>query len=99
MASDPNFHIGRNYSDLRVLVRLHKQYKVEELKLRLQELDKRQFDLDSALPTSIELDIKGEDGERDRLMGELDIALKEHGEYVAQLPSEIIKSFTPNCLP
>ena len=80
MASDPNFAIGRNYADLRVRVRLHKQHKVEKLKARLQELDKRQLGLEEYLLTSIERDIKVENSERDKLIQELDIALKEHGE-------------------
>jgi len=83
LASDPNFAMGRNYADLRVRVRLHKQYKVEELKARLKELDDRQYERDPDLLTSIELDIKGEDGERDILIQELDVALREHGECIA----------------
>lgn len=80
LASDPNFALGRNYADLRVRLRLHKQHKVEQLKARLQELDKRQFQMNPYFLTSIDFSTKINDGERDNLMQELDVALKEHGE-------------------
>jgi len=85
MASDPNFAMGRNFADLRVRVRLHKQHEVEKLKARLLELDDRQFKKEPFLLTSIERDIKVEHGERDKLMRELDVALKEHGKHCSIL--------------
>lgn len=73
LASDPNFAIGRNYADLRVLIRLHKQRKVEKLKARLQELDKQRFEREQYLPTSIERDFEIFGGEGDKLIQELEL--------------------------
>ena len=76
LASDPNFAMGRNYADLRVRVRLHKQHKVEALKTRLRDLDAKQHPY---LLVHNEDGINANDGERDKLMQELDQALREHG--------------------
>lgn len=81
LASDPNFAIGKNYSDLRIRIRLHAQHKVEKLKAQLQALDEEQYGEDPFLLTSIEEDIQEENGKRDELIRELNIALKEHGAY------------------
>jgi|SRR5579871_5474690 len=81
LASDPNFAMGRNYADLRVRVRLYKQHKVEALKKRLQELDEKQHKIYPFLLVCNEDGINANHGERDKLMQELDQALREHGEY------------------
>jgi len=57
------------------------QHRVEKLKAQLQDLDRRQHGEDPYLLTSIEEDIKEENGERDKLMKELGEALKEHGKF------------------
>lgn len=90
MASDPNFAMGRNYADLRVRIRLHKQYKVEQLKARLQKMDEEQYDREKFLLTSIERDIRVENGERDKLIEELNIALREHGKLLWLSQSSVL---------
>jgi len=75
--------MGRNYADLRVRVRLHKQHKIEALKTRLRELDEKQHKIYPRLLVCNEDGINANHGERDKLMQELDQALREHGEYLS----------------
>jgi hypothetical protein len=80
LASDPNFAIGRDYGDLRVRVRLHKQFKVERLKKRLEALDATQYSVEPEILKSIGDEIQDGDGERDALVEDIDKALKEFGQ-------------------
>jgi hypothetical protein len=82
VASDPNFAIGRDYADLRVRVRLHKQYKVEQLRTKLEKLDKTQHGIDPNVLKSIGVEIDEGYGERDALIEELGKVLKEFGKSV-----------------
>lgn len=66
------------------------QHRVEKLKARLEDLDRRQHEEDPFLLTSIEEDIKEENGERDKLIKELGEALKEHGKFYNIDPAVIV---------
>jgi hypothetical protein len=64
-----------------VRVRLHKQYKLEGLKKKLDEMDERHHSIDPDTLKTIGEDIHEGSGERDKLIGEIDMALKEFGEF------------------
>jgi hypothetical protein len=80
LASAPNFHVGRDYKEARIRVRLHKMYVVEQKQAELEELDRKQSQVDGYSVCSIADDIKYFEGERRKLIGELDVALRELGE-------------------
>jgi hypothetical protein len=85
LASDPNFAIGRDYADLRVRVRLHKQFEVEKLKKELKGLDERQYSEEPDILKSIEDEIQDGYGERNDLIQRIDKALKEFGKFASLL--------------
>ncbi|KAF2665254.1 hypothetical protein BT63DRAFT_483118 [Microthyrium microscopicum] len=78
LASDPAFSIGRDYASLRTKVRLYKQYKVEEAKAKLDELERVADDHDRHNLDCFE-DNFGEEV-WDNAMLDLDKALEEFDE-------------------
>jgi len=81
LASAPNFHVGRDYKEARIRVRLHKMYIVETKQAELEALDQKQSRVDEYSVCSIAEDIKYFKSERHKLIGELDVALRELGEW------------------
>ena len=55
-------------------------YVVEQKQAELEELDRKQSQVDGYSVCSIADDIKYFEGERRKLIGELDVALRELGE-------------------
>jgi hypothetical protein len=82
LASAPNFHIGRDYKEARIRVRLHKMHVVERKQAELEELDRKQSAEDEYSVTSIAEDLKFYGGKRTTLIKELDMALRELGEWI-----------------
>jgi len=80
LASDPAFAIGRDYGDLRIKIRMYKQYKVEEAKEKLEELEKVAHSRGSNFLNSIG-DLISEEGSKwEDALSKLDKSLQEFDE-------------------
>jgi hypothetical protein len=89
LASDPRFHVGRDYKEARIRVRLHKMYAVEKLQGELATLDRKQRDKDPSSVYSIAEDHICFDSAREKLIAKLDVALRELGEWMIDVETSL----------